>query len=186
MDLKKELDAWSLHVEKEDCECALSRFLIALEELRVRLAPSRYPNIEIGDEGHLWFNIDTSIGTIEVLAFPFGCKEIKTPSIAVSLPSKAEDVSLNLLNKLRKIADDIAGAKVFADKSTTGVSEILSAFRRNEHPPLNFTSDLNEILEMKRKRAFFSYFGVFFSVAGKTVSDIEHTIKEILLKLEEK
>lgn len=185
-DLKKDLDLWSLHVEKENCASALSRFLIALEELRVRLAPFRYPNIEISEEGHLWFNIDTSMGTVEVLAFPFGFKEVKSPSIAVSLPRKAEDVSLSLLNKLRQIADNVDGAKVFADKSATGVSEILGAFRRNEHPLLTLTSNLSEILEMKRKGAFFSYLGISFSVVDKTVSDIERIIREILLKLEEK
>lgn len=48
--MKKDLDAWSVYVEKENFECALSRFLIAFEEFRAHLAPSRYPNIEINDE----------------------------------------------------------------------------------------------------------------------------------------
>lgn len=51
---------------------------------------------------------------------------------------------------------------------------------------INLYLRLSEILEMKRKGAFFSYLGVFFSVVDETVSDIEHTIREILLKLEEK
>ena len=87
-------------MEEEDAKCALSRLLIAFDELRARLAPSKYPNLEISDEGYLWFNVDTSIGTVEVIALPFGFKVIKHPSILVSLPCKAEDVNLDFLKKL--------------------------------------------------------------------------------------
>lgn len=64
--LRKDLDKWSLHVKDEDTSRALSRFLIAFDELRARLAPSKYPNIEISDEGYFWFNIGTSMGPAEV------------------------------------------------------------------------------------------------------------------------
>jgi hypothetical protein len=182
--LRKELDEWRLHVKMEDGEHALCRFLIALDELRVRLAPSKYPNIEISDEGYLWFNVDTSKGTVEILAFPFGFQELKELSIAVSLPRKAEDASLSLLNKLRQIAENITGAKAFAGFSTR--EETLSAYRQNKHPQLALLWSLNEMLEMKKKSVFFSYLGVSFSVVEKSVSQIEHIIRDILLKLEEK
>jgi hypothetical protein len=186
MNLREELDEWRLHVKTENIEQALCRLHIAIDELRARLAPSKYPNLEISDEGYLWFNADTSIGIVEILSFPFGFKEIKTPSIAVSLPRKAKDVNLGLLNKLRQLADNISGAKVSATKSGSEVSKILSAYKHNEHPSLIFTSELKEILDMKRKDVFLSYFGLFFPVDDKTVSDVEHIIRDVLLKLEEK
>jgi len=176
--LRKNLNAWSLSVKREDAGHALSRFLIALDELRTRLAPSKYPNIEISDEGHLWFNIDTQMGTMEVLAIPFGYREIKKPSIIVSLPRKAEDVAPNLPNKMRHIAESIHGARTFAGFSTD--EEILSAYRQNRHPPLTFFWDLSdETLQMKGRDVFFSYFGIVFPVADKTVSHVERTVKDI-------
>jgi len=182
--LRKDLNAWHFYVDSEDSGHVLARFLIAFEELRARLAPTKYPNVEISDEGHLWFNIDTSTGIVEVLAFPFGFKEIKEPSIAVSLPRKAEDVDLNLLNRLGSISNEIAGVQFFGDKTASTRDEILSAFKRNEHPSLAFTSDFEEIIGLKEKGVFFSYLGVRFSVLSQTVSEVEQTIKEILANLE--
>lgn len=180
--LRKDLDCWRFHVKMEDSERTLCRFLIALDELRARLAPSRYPNIEIADEGYFWFNVDTSKGTVEILAFPFRFKNHKEPSIAVSLPRKAEDADLTLLNTLHQIANNITGAKAFAGFSTN--SETLSAYRRNEHPPLALFWSLNEMLE-KKKDVFFSYLGALFPVAEKSVSEVERIIRDILLKFEE-
>jgi hypothetical protein len=178
------LDEWSLHVEEEDAECAFSRLLIAFDELRARLAPSKYPNLEISDEGHLWFNVETSVGTIEVIALPFGYKEIKHPSLLVSFPCKAEEVNLGFLSKLHQISNSFNGAKLFAGFSTD--QKILDAYRQNRHPPLVCSGNFDEILEMKRQGVFFSYLGICFSVIGKTVSEVEQTIREILLKLEGK
>lgn len=171
-------------VEEEENECALSRLLIAFDELRARLAPFRYPNIEISDEGYLWFNVETSMGTIEVIALPFGFKEIEHPSIMVSLPCKAEDVDLDFLSKLHQISDGLSGAKLFAGFSTD--QEILDAYRRNKHPPLTCTQNFREILKMKKHGVFFSYLGICFPILGKTVSEVERTIREILLRLEGK
>jgi len=171
-------------MEGEDACNALSRFLIALEELRVRLSPSRYPNIEISDEGHPWFNIDTSIGVVEVLAFPFGFKESEAPFIAVSVPRKAQDVDVTLLNKLSQIWDKFEGTQLFADKTAATREEILGAYKRDEHPPMRFTSDFNEILRLKEKGVFFSYLGVRFPVLHKTVSKAERIIRDILMSLE--
>lgn len=181
--MRKDLDAWLFCVEGESISYVLSRFLTAFEELRARLAPSRYPNVEISDEGHLWFNIDTSIGIIEVLAFPFGFNEIEEPSIAVSLPRKAEEIDLNLLNKLSRISDEIVGMKLLANRIAATVDEILGAYKQNKHPPLAFTSDFDEILRMKEKGVFLSYLGVRFPVLHKTVSEVELTIRNIVSSL---
>lgn len=171
-------------MKTEDNEHSLCRFLIALDELRARLAPSKYPNIEIADEGYFWFNVDTSKGTVEILAFPFGFKKLKEPSIGVSLPRKAEDADVNLLNKLHQIANNITEAKAFAGFSLD--KDILSAYRQNKHPPLALFQSFNEMLDLKRKGVFFSYLGVTFPIVEKGVSEVEHTIRDILLKLEER
>jgi hypothetical protein len=163
----------------EDSERALSRFLIAFEELRVRLAPFRYPNIEITDEGYLWFNADTSTNAIEVLAFPFGFQEFNSPSIAVSLPRRAEEVNSNLLDKLHRIADNINGGSVIAWQSDA-VSEILHAFKHNEHPQLALVTTVDETPEVQRKAGFFGYLGVLFPVTKSKLADVERTIKEII------
>ena len=168
----------------EDSEHILCRFLIALDELRARLAPSKYPNIEISDEGYLWFNIETPKGIVEILAFPFGFKEFKEPSLAVSLPREAEDVEPQLLNKLRLIAQNISGLKTFAAFCTA--EETLKACKQNEHPPLTLLWSLNELPEMKKKNVFLNYLGVGFCVIEKSVSEIENTIGKILWKLEER
>lgn len=181
--MRKELDEWRFRAQREDNEQALRRFLIALDELRARLAPSKYPNLEISDEGYLWFNVETSKGTVEILAFPFGFKKLKEPSIAASLPRKAEDVDSNLLNQLRQIAEGITALKTFAGFSTD--EETLNAYRQDKHPPLTLLWSLNELLQMKKKRVFFGYLGVSFSVVGKSISEIEHMIRNILVKLEE-
>lgn len=181
--MRKELDKWRFHIQMKDSEHILCRFLIALDELRARLAPSRYPNVEISDEGYLWFNLETSKGTVEILAFPFGFKEVKEPSIAVSLPRKEEDVDLKLLDKLCQIAESVTGSTTFAGFSTA--EETLNAYRQNKHPPLTLLWSLNEMLEKKKKHAFFSYFGLSFSVVEKSISKVERVIRNIVLKLEE-
>jgi len=184
--LREDLNSWHFCVKGEDIPVALSRFLTAFEELRVRLAPLKYPNLEISDEGYLWFNIDASIGTVEVLAFPFGFEELKEPFIAVSTPSKAEDIKPNALERLLKTSNEVTEALLFANKSGLSVLEILSAYKRDQHPALAFTSDFEEILSLKNKGAFFSYLGVRFRVSGKTVSEVEHMIRNIVSRLEGK
>jgi len=177
------LNGWRLVVKLEDNESAFCRFLIALDELRARLSPSKYPNLEISDEGYLWFNVDSSSGTVEIFAFPFGFKEFKEPAIAISLPQKAEVVNFNFLNKLQQMADNIDGVKVFGCFSTR--EETLNAYKQNRHPSLNCLWELNEMLEMKKKISFFNYLGVIFSVIEKRIAEVEHIIKSVLSKLEE-
>lgn len=182
--MRKELDEWCFHTQTEDSEHILCRLLIAVDELRARLAPSKYPNIEISDEGYLWFNVETPKGTVRILAFPFGFKEFKEPSLAVSLPRKAKDVDSNLLNKLRLITQSITGLKTFAAFCTA--EGTLKAYKQNKHPPLTFLWSLNELPEMKKKRIFLNYLGVGFPVAEKGVSEIERTLRKVLWKLEER
>jgi len=173
-------------MEGEDAILALSRFLTGFEELRARLAPFKYPNLEISDEGYLWFNIDASIGTVEVLAFPFGFNDMKVPFIAVSIPCKAEDLRLHTLEKLCNIPSGIAEMHVFANKRGVTVQGILAAYKLDRHPQLVFTSDFDEILDLRKKGVFFSYLGVRFAVSGKIVLEIERVIREVVSRLEGK
>jgi len=180
--LRRVLDRWCLLAEEETTGENLSRFLIALDELRARLAPAKYPNIEVSDEGHLYFTVEASVGTIEVIAFPFGFGKVEWPSFLVSFPGKAEEVSLDFLNRIYKISETNEDFELFAGFSTDG--EILDAYRRDRHPPLVCTKNLEEILEMKKEGVFFSYLGICFPMRGKTVSEAEETIRIILSGLE--
>ncbi len=182
--MRKELDRWRFCEERENEEHALCRFLIGIDELRARLAPSKYPNVEITDEGYLWFNVDTPKGTVEILAFPFGFKKFNEPSIAISLPCKAEHMDLSLLSRLCQFAHNVKGAEVFAGISTH--QEILSALSENEHPPLAPAWSADEVKTMTKKNVFFSYFGVIFGVSEKNVSEVEYIIAGSLSKIEEK
>jgi hypothetical protein len=177
------MDKWLLHVETEDCESALCRFLIALDELRARLAPHKYSNLEVADEGHLWFNVDSPKVAIEVLGFPFGFKEIKKPSIAVSLPRESQKIDLSLARRLNVAAGTILKAKAFAGFSTH--NEILGAYALNKQPPLHLVWNLNGMLEAKEANVFFSYLGLIFPVTQTTVSEAEHLIRNVVSRLEE-
>jgi len=171
-------------VKGEGTDLALSRFFIAFEELRVRLAPAKYPNLEISDEGYLWFNVDSRVGTVEVLAFPHGFRETKEPFIVVSIPRKAEDLELRFLNKLRKISSRVEKAQLFAEKTGAKAKQILASFKRDQHPPLAFTSNYDEILRLKREGVFFSYLGIQLPVLGETVSQMELIIRNIISEIE--
>jgi hypothetical protein len=171
-DLRRVLDGWSLLTEEE-----------TIDELRARLEPSKYPNIEVSDEGHLYFTIDASMGTIEVIAFSFGFKKVKYPSFLVSLPGKAKDVTSDFLNRLRQISST-RGFELFAGFSTD--KEILDAYGQGGHPPLVCTQDFKEILKMKREGVFFSYLGICFPVRGKTVLEVERMIRRVLSGLEKR
>lgn len=175
--MRRALDGWSLLSEEETREESLSRLLIAFDELRARLAPSKYPNIEISDEGHLYFTVDAPIGTIEVITFPFGFKKVEYPSLLVSFPGKAEDVSRDFLNRINKVSKTNKSFELFAGFSTD--KEILDAYRRDRHPPLVCSKDFEEILKMKERGVFFSYLGICFSIRGKTIFEAEGMIRSI-------
>lgn len=170
-------------MKTEDPRENLSRFMIAFDELRARLAPSKYPNLEISDEGCLWFNIDTSIGTAEIVGIVFGFKELEEPSVIVSFPCETKDVDLNLLNRLRHITLRIKGGALFAGASPS--HETLKAYRHNMQPPLTIARKLEKILDIKGKYVFFNYFGISFSIADKNVSGVENIIKNILFEVEQ-
>jgi len=180
------LDGWHFLVKGEGTDLALSRFLIGFEELRVRLAPSKYPNLEISDEGYLWFNVDSHVGTVEVLAFPHGFREAKAPFIVVSIPRKAEDLELRLVDKLRDISSHVDRAQLFADKAEADRVEILASFKRDQHSRLAFTSDYDEILRLKSEGVFFSYFGIQLPILDETVSQVELVIRNIVSEIEAK
>jgi hypothetical protein len=181
-DMRHDLDAWNLFVKAEGFADRFSRFLTAFDELRARLAPSRYPNLEISDEGCLWFNIDTSIGTVEIIGFPFGFRDIKTPSVMVSFPRESKDVDSDFLNRLHQIAASIDGASLFAGESSK--EEELAAYRQNTQPPLNTARKFDEVLDMKRSGVFFSYLGISFGVAEEKVSEVEKMIKDVLFRVQ--
>jgi hypothetical protein len=174
------LDEWSFCGE-EDGESTLCRFLIALDELRARLAPGKYPNIEISDEGYLYFNVDTPEGPAEVLALPFGLRSSE-PALAVSFPRRAEEVEQAFLGKLHRVANEVPGAEVFAGFSPN--EETLAAYKQNQHPPLTLAFEIEEMLKLKERGVFFSYLGIKLPVAGRKLREVERTIKEILSELE--
>jgi hypothetical protein len=170
-------------VDKENDDQALCRFLIGVDELRARLAPSRYPNIEIADEGYLRFSIDASAGSVEVLIFPFGFKEFKEMSVAVSLPRGIEDVNSKLTDELRKIRDSIKGAKTIIGFCTH--EEIMNSYEHNTHPPLALFWNSDKMLEIRKRTDFLSYFGILFSIADMTAAEVESTVRDTLSKLNE-
>jgi len=171
------MDLWKLSVETDDVGDNLSRFLIGFDELRARLAPPRYPNLEISDEGCLWFNIGNSV---EIIGIPFEFKGLKAPSLIISFPRKAEDTGISFLENLRNVAQVVEGAELFA--GTSEKDETLKAYEENRNPPLTIAQNLQEILILKEKGVFFSYLGVQLNVASKTVSEIENSVKHILLR----
>ncbi len=102
------------------------RFLIGFDGLRARLAPHRYPNIEIPDEGCLWFNINTLIGTSEIIAIPFELGGLLAPSLLISFPREAKLVDKDFLNKLQQIKNKFNDVTLFA--ATFTASERLMKF----------------------------------------------------------
>lgn len=181
--MRRDLDAWDLFLKTENLGDSLSRFMIAFDELRARLAPSKYPNFEISDEGCLWFNVDTSIGTVEIVGIVFDFKELEGPSVIVSFPRKAKDVELNFLKRLHRISLNINGGALFAGFSPP--HETLKAYRHNMQPPLTITQKLEKILDIRRKDVFFNYLGVSFGVSNKKVSEVESIIKNLLFEAEQ-
>ena len=179
--MRHELDAWNLFMQTENSGENLTRFLIAFDELRARLAPSKYPNVEITDEGCLWFNVDTFMGNCEIIGVPFEFKDLKASSIIISFPRKADDINGKFLNKLCYIGDKMSELTLFAGTSPT--IETLQAYQQNILPPLTIAHSYDEIYNPKRKGVFFNYLGIAFSITDKNVSKVENVIKQILYEL---
>lgn len=179
--LRHDLDAWVLWMATENPRDNLPRFLIAFDELRARLAPSKYPNLEITDEGCLWFNVKTSKGIVEIVGIPFGFEELNVASIIVSFPHEGKDVDLDFINRLLRIPVKAEGLTLFAGSCTR--DKALNAYRRNMKPPLISTCEPQKIRDMKRKNVFFNYLGISLSIVDRKVLEVEKIIKTILLKM---
>lgn len=179
--MRRELDRWCFHKPGESPKEALSRFLIAMDELRARLAPGRYPNLEISDEGYLWFNLDTPLGPAEILACPFGLEE-DDPVLIFSLPRRAAEVSQRFMEGLNRLVARISGARLIAGVS--GEAETLSAYRDNRHPPFVVSVGIEAISSAKDQSVFFCVLGIEIPVREALVGEIEKLVKKILPALE--
>lgn len=176
--MRKELDNWSFSAEGETIQESLSRFLIAIDELRARLNPQKYPNLEISDEGYLWFNIPFPLGTFEILAFPYGFGHFPGPALAISFPHKPENLTKDFLETLCDLSSAFPDLSVFA--AYAPLQQILKAYSENELPGLYTLKGKEEIHAISSQVEFFPYFGLYVLVENRNVSFIEKLIKEIM------
>jgi hypothetical protein len=176
--MRKEVDRWRLSIAGESAQASLARLLIALEELRVRLNPETYPNLEVSDEGHLWFNLPSAMGTWEVFVLPAGLGNLPGPALAVSFPHRPEEWDEGLVESLHRAASTLAGSSVFAAHIPT--QEILEAYGRNQLPPLRLLKGKEEILAVYSQVDFFCYCGLHIPVQGLDVLAAEAMIREII------
>lgn len=114
--MRKEANHWRPSVAGESAQASLARLLVALEELRVRLNPQIYPNLEISDEGHLWFNVPLALGAWEVFVLPEGLGDLPGPALALSFPHRPTDLKRDILEILTQSAPP--NATVFLPHST--------------------------------------------------------------------
>lgn len=180
--MRKELDEWRMFVPDEPSQLTLARFLIAMDELRARLSPDRYPNLEISDEGHLWFNVASSHGAWEVLAFPFGVGDLPGPALAVSFPHEPLDRGADLMEALAKVLESRAGWILFAADSSR--EEILEAYAQGRLPPLRLITGKEQLLAVYAQERFWSYFGLYMPVEDLMVKDAEQAIRLVLAAVE--
>lgn len=180
--MRKELDGWRMFVPGEPRQRALARFLIAMDELRARLSPDRYPNLEVSDEGHLWFNVASFPGTWEVLAFPFGLGDLPGPALAVSFPHEPLDRGTDLVEALAKVLESKADWILFAADSSR--EEILEAYAHGRLPPLSLVRDRERLLAAYAREVFWSYFGLYMPAGDLTVKDAEQAIRLALAAVE--
>ncbi len=176
--MRKELDQWPLVVPGEPNHLALARFLIGFEELRARLNPQAYPNLELSDEGHLWFNVVSLPSTWEVLAFPFGLGDLPGPALAVSFPHRPSGAGAAVLERLVQAVLSDAGSIVFAAHSSR--EEILEAYGNIGLPPLHLLLGKERVLAAYWQREFWSYCGVYLPVGEQAVGDAERAIRRVL------
>lgn len=181
--MRMEVDHWHFIRAGESAQEALARFFIAVEELRVRLNPQRYPNLELSDEGHLWFNVPSALGTWEVFALPEGLGDLPGPALALSFPHRPADLKCDLLELLDRTAPDLEGLPLFAGYVST--PEILAAYREDRLPPLHLLKGREQILAKRDQVDFFPYFGLYFPIARHDVLAVENHMREVLSRLEE-
>ena len=179
--MRHELDHWHLFREGEwTCE-ALARLLIAIDELRSRLNPERYPNLEISDEGHLWFNVPSSIGNLEVFAFPNGFTRLPGPALAVSFPHRPSDDGrrfLDFLDVTKNRLPDLENSVLFAGHVSK--EESLNAYREGRLLSLHVLLGKEEILENYKEVPFFNYCGLYLPAGQAEVATAEMWIKEVV------
>ncbi|MGC1121106.1 MAG: hypothetical protein WBA22_08425 [Candidatus Methanofastidiosia archaeon] len=180
--MRKEMDNWDFSGEGESVHEMLTRFLIGIDELRARLTPGVYPNLEISDEGYLWFNVPSSVGKVEVFALPFGLGPLPGPALALSVPHNPKDREMDFTEVFHRIATGLDDACLFAAYAT--LEKTLGAYLENRLPELYFLKGKVEILNMREKVDFYCYFGLWFSAKNLTVLSAEKTIREILSRLE--
>jgi hypothetical protein len=177
---RTELGNWRLRRDNDSTPAALTRLLIAVDELRARLNPNDYPNLEISDEGHLWFNVPASIGNLEVFAFPLGFQDLPKPALALSLPHRPNAIGpqfLEILDAVTRGAQPLEGAVLFAGFADK--KESLQAYERGEQPPLQVLWGKNEILAQYDEVTFFNYFGLLFCVQDLDVSAVNALLGRI-------
>ena len=180
--MRKEMDNWDFFREGESEHDFLARFFIAIDELRARLNPGTYPNLEISDEGYLWFNIPSSLGMLEIFALPYGLGPFPECALALSFPHDPEDMKVNLAGILSEIAKEFSDVHFIA--AYASAKEIMKAYNAGRLPELHFLKEIENISTTGEKVYFFSYFGLWFSVRERDVLKAETLIREILSHIE--
>lgn len=181
--MRRECDHWHFIRAGELAQEALARLFIAFEELRVRLNPQQYPNLELSDEGSLWFNVPTAMGTWEVFVLPEGMGNLPAPALALSFPHRPADLKCDLLELLLNAASDAEGLLLFAGYTST--PELLAAYREDRLPPLCLLEGKQEILAARDQVDFFPYFGLYFPMGQHDVLAVENQMRKVLSRLEE-
>jgi hypothetical protein len=178
--MRKEAGHWHLARTGESAQGALARFFIGVEELRARLNPQQYPNLELSDEGHLWFNVPSALGNWEVLALPYGLADLPGPALLLSFPHRPDERGKDLLAALEAAG---AGSILLAAFASTG--ETLQAFAANRLPPLHLLRGREEIGAGYDLADFFGYFGLYVPVAQLTVQAAEELLRGAVARLED-
>lgn len=176
------MDNWNFYEEGESPRNFLARFLIAVDELRARLNPGVYPNLEISDEGHVWFNMPSPLGLLEVFAFPYEFEYFSAPGLALSLPHNPENTKVDLAEIFCEIAINSSDMHVFA--AYASAQETIKAYSENKLPELHFLKGKREISDYRDEVDFFNYSGLWFSVKERNVLSVEIFIKEVLSYIE--
>lgn len=140
--MRKEGERWHFTRAGESAQEALARFFIAVEELRARLNPKQYPNLELSDEGHLWFNVPSALGTWEVFALPQGLGDLPGPALAISFPHRPAELKGDIFEILAQSAPP--DATLFAAFNT--VPDILAAYAEDRLPTPRLLRGRKEIL----------------------------------------
>lgn len=179
--MRHELDHWHLSRRGERTGEALARLLIGVDELRARLNPDRYPNLEISDEGHLWFNVLSSIGKLEVVAFPNGFADLPGPALALSFPHRPSDTGSRFLDALVAVKNRLSDSeKLVLFAAHASEEESLKAYGEGRLPPLHVLLGKEEILDHYSKMVFFNYCGLYLPVGQADVTTAETWIKEVV------